>query len=125
MVQTRSMSDAFLLAMIVSGRLTMTRLYTRNPRLYNCGRLNTAQLYTGNGPARYRYKIHSHYKDGVRYIRSVARAKLVWMYVNRQLVPVGCEIHHKDEDRLNDCQGNLECTTKEEHVKWHYGCNDF
>lgn len=38
---------------------------------------------------------------------SVSGAKLIWMTVNRRLVPAGMDIEHKDGDNTNDYPSNL------------------
>ncbi len=39
--------------------------------------------------------------------RTIVRSKLIWMIVNRQVVPDGMDVHHKDYDRTNDSPDNL------------------
>ena len=34
-------------------------------------------------------------------------------------IPNGCEIHHKDENRINNCIMNLQCLTKTQHNRLH------
>ncbi len=42
----------------------------------------------------------------------------IWKAANGP-IPVGCHIHHRDDDPLNNDIGNLECITKDEHDARH------
>lgn len=37
-------------------------------------------------------------------------------------VPAGHDIHHRDDDKLNNALENLQCVTKLEHKRIHSGC---
>jgi hypothetical protein len=120
-VYSRSFPEAKLLEWILSGELTVHNISSHDPVVVHRGRKRKPYISKGRRNPRYTVKIHSHYDNGVRYIRSIMRSKLVWMVVHKRLVPEGCVIHHKDEDRFNDAWHNLECSTDEEHKEYHYG----
>ena len=56
------------------------------------------------------------YFDGV--IRTIKYHKYIWESVNGP-IPSGYEIHHKDENKLNNSLDNLECLTKSDHACRH------
>ena len=43
----------------------------------------------------------------------------VWEFYNKQEVPKGCHIHHKDFNHLNNDISNLECLPIKEHLSLH------
>lgn len=45
--------------------------------------------------------------------RAISVSRLVWMAYNRQPIPDGHDIHHKDEDNQNNDPLNLEPATSE------------
>ena len=49
-----------------------------------------------------------------------ALAIVVWEEINGPL-PVGCVVHHKDRDTLNDDTENLQAMTRAEHLEEHRG----
>lgn len=125
MVHHSSFQDARVLEMILSGEIIIRALGCPRPQLYVRGRLVKAHLYKGRNNPRYCWDIHDCYeKKGRRTIRrrrKVQCNKLVWMYFYRRLVPPGHEIHHLNEDRLDDSIGNLECWDHDTHHNHHYG----
>ncbi len=63
-------------------------------------------------------------KPGIYRRRSVAIHKLVWMAANMQLVPLGFEVHHKDQRRLPNGDrknwiSNLELLDCDSHTWYH------
>lgn len=46
------------------------------------------------------------YHKGCR--RKIAVHRLVWMIVERRLIPNGCDVHHRDTDKSNNAFENLE-----------------
>jgi hypothetical protein len=46
----------------------------------------------------------------------------IWKHHNGP-IPPGMQIHHKDEDFLNNDPSNLECLTRGEHRSKHLGCS--
>lgn len=63
------------------------------------------------------------YKDGFR--RTINVSCVVWMYFTRTIIPDGFEIHHRDENTMNNLFGNLVCVHKMDHPKLHeqVSCN--
>ena len=51
--------------------------------------------------------------------RSCHVSQLVWMYHHECLIPEGFEIHHMDEDRMNNSFHNLICVSSLDHAKLH------
>ena len=60
--------------------------------------------------------------DGRR--RTITRSKMVYLAGSRKLIPLGNEIHHKDEDNENDKWSNLISVSFEDHKKFHYEDQD-
>ena len=111
--------------MILLGEIIIEDIFERDPTIIHRGRVRKPYICEGKCNPRWFYKLHDLYGvDGTRYRRSIGRAKLVWMYWHRKLVPEGSIIHHKDEDRFNDAINNLECKTDEDHKAYHYGSYD-
>jgi hypothetical protein len=72
---------------------------------FHAGRKRYKTLTPNEGdPGRIRYSIH---KKGYAQ-RTVYRNKLVWMWVNKKVVPPGYVVDHKDHNSLNDYPDNLE-----------------
>lgn len=65
---------------------------------------------------RSKYLLVDLWKNGVRDVRSVH--VLIYETFNNP-VPKGYVVHHKDEDKFNNCLSNLECMTIDEHNKLH------
>ena len=78
------------------------------------GRTVTAFLIGRKQTPRYGFSLR---RNGRR--RTIRRAKLVWLSGARRLIPDGFEIHHKDENRLNDEWSNLICIYGDDHRKLH------
>jgi hypothetical protein len=132
--QPKHISDAELLQLIELGELVMTELGSPGPRLFHRGREVKAQLvrqggrrYIDGGSSRYRFQIErGRHEDGHRIIRRIMRAKMVWLFVHRQLVPADCLLDHENEDKLDDSKDNIIAMTHEKHSEKHYGpaCDD-
>ena len=78
------------------------------------GRSVTAFLISKKTNPRYGFSLRI---DGRR--RTIVRNKLVWLSGARREVPDGFEIHHRDENRLNDEWSNLICIYGDDHRKLH------
>ena len=122
---SRSFPEVRILEMILSGELTVKHINSSDPVIVHRGVERKTYICNGRRNKRHAIKIHSHYEGGIRYIRTVMRAKLVWMIVHHKLVPEGHVIHHKDENRFNDSKHNLVCSSEYEHNAYHYGEPDF
>ena len=63
-------------------------------------------------------------RDGYRYILSKkfgyrkAEQRLVWEHFNGP-IPDGMDVHHRDENKLNNSPDNLELMFRSEHVSMH------
>lgn len=55
-----------------------------------------------------------YFKRGPIYLHRV-----IWAHHNG-LIPVGCQIHHRDEDTTNNRLDNLELVTPKQHAKEHW-----
>lgn len=115
-------SDDELLELIESGKIRVANPYTPSPELFTNGRRRIAELVRQRGRmriadsvARYAWRIHAFGKR-----RRIVRAKLVYMYVYRVIVPADWQIHHKDGNRLNDAIDNLEAIHVSDHKAIHY-----
>ena len=93
-----------------------------DPQLIKNGRLLVPELVRQRGRfriadsvARYAWRIHW---QGSR--RRIVRAKLVYMAVHGVILPPDWQVHHKDENRLNDAIGNLEAKHIDDHKGVHY-----
>lgn len=53
--------------------------------------------------------------------RSINVSHLVWMSVTGRAIPKGWEIHHIDDDPLNNTWENLVCLFPDDHLKFHDG----
>jgi len=49
------------------------------------------------------------------------RSHVVWWLCTGQVVPKEMDLHHRDENQLNDSIDNLELLTKSVHKKYHSG----
>lgn len=53
--------------------------------------------------------------NGEKYTRirinktKVRLSHIVWRINNKQKIPIGCNIHHRDENKRNNASSNLEC----------------
>jgi hypothetical protein len=120
------MPDDWLLQLILDGIIVITKLNTAHPQLWVAGRKVKAHLNPQGGRrrirgcSRWRWKIQHQGK-----CRRIVRAKLVWMFVNKQVVPPDHVIHHGRKGPLNDSQSNLECVSYARHQEIHYGTDSF
>ncbi len=60
------------------------------------------------------YIQHEIYRYGKRI--KIRQHRLVWIYVNREIPPVGYVVHHIDEDRRNNHFSNLELLHRKNHL---------
>lgn len=70
-----------------------------------------------DGSGRMRVWVPEHprsYSDGYL-LRNIVH----WEYYNGQRIPDGYDVHHKDHDKLNDSQENLELISHADHAKLH------
>lgn len=64
-------------------------------------------------------------RDNRKFIKTIDGIEIYAVYVAKQNPEIcgkwfeGCEVHHKDGNRLNDQPENLICLTPEEHHKIH------
>lgn len=118
-------TDQMLLDLINAGTLVIKNIET-DPELWNKGRRIKAELTKQAGRnydpkwscERWTWRICV---GGER--RRIVRAKLVWIFHTKTLVPAGCNIHHGKNGRFDDSVGNLSCWTEEQHKAYHYGPN--
>lgn len=115
--------DEELLRLILDGEIRIVARMSRNPIIKHRGRHLTARLTAGRSHnQRYAVEIcrpKPADSKRKRLKRTIARAKLVWMIVNKQLVPEGCHVDHDDGDRLNDSAKNLVARTYADHGAKH------
>ena len=52
--------------------------------------------------------------------RSMHVSQVVWIAHTKQPIPAGFEIHHNDEDIMNNCFSNLICVHSLDHCKLHH-----
>lgn len=79
-----------------------------------------------NGVAYWRYPNSKRLNDRNYFRPSSQYKKRGFSFLHREIwksihgeIPDGCDIHHKDENPLNNNCDNLECLTKSEHAKLH------
>lgn len=94
--EAKTITDHELLMLINWGELRVTDLESRQPTVIHRGRqLKPTLMGTENvNGTRYRVEIRRKMRK-----RTIALAKLVWMFVHRKVVGREENIHHKDEDR--------------------------
>lgn len=68
------------------------------------------------------YRVFKLYLKNSR--REVRLHRAVWIAGTGELIPDGCEIHHKDEDPENNAYSNLELLESEQHRNHHNGNGD-
>lgn len=54
-----------------------------------------------------------------QYSSSIGVGRLVWMSVTKEVIPNNWEIHHIDQNPLNNSWGNLQCLHPLDHQKLH------
>ena len=54
--------------------------------------------------------------------RNVMEHVYVWEQHHGRTVPPGHDVHHRDDDKLNNDPANLQLVTKLEHKRIHSGC---
>jgi hypothetical protein len=120
----KHISDADLLSFILDGSIIMRDLHTSDPSLLFRGRHIKPQLTRQSGRYRIteqcgRYTFQFSFGSKPRRTRKVVRSKLVWMYVNRRVVPPDHAVHHGPRGRLDDSIQNLELLHDNEHAAIH------
>lgn len=126
-MKIKTITDEEILSLIESGRIVVKYLHRRDPIVYKDGKALAATLVYGSRDGtspRYRVEIclpkktkrHKRQRK-----RTIVRSKIVWMFARRSIVPDGHELHHRDEDRLNDRAKNIIDWTEEEHRNYHNG----
>lgn len=121
----KHITDADLLALMDSGEIVISKLNTASPVLIHRGRIIQPELTEQRGRQRIVGNVRHTWKirrDGKA--RRIVRARLVWMYANRELIGDGFTIHHRDHDRHNDRIANLERMTYGQHAGHHGGYLD-
>lgn len=93
----------------LANNFTLKRLRTAlenyKPRTSVAGEKN-GMYKSGEGEKYVRIRI-----DGIK----VRRSHIVWRVNNRKKIPIGYNIHHKDENKRNDSPDNLELAEADEH----------
>lgn len=115
----KHITDEDIVLMFKFGRLRVRKAKSRNPEILSFGRLLKPSIVTGKSNPRWRHEIRLNGKK-----RTIVRAKLVWLARNG-LIPPEHELHHRDEDRLNDSIDNLELLNGDFHFGKHYGDDEF
>lgn len=117
--------DSQLVEFAKLGTLCVENLESENPQIVFRGRPLAATLRKQGGRGQihggYRYSFTLRYQSNRR---TITRSRLIWMIVNKQEIGDGYELHHKDENRLNDAYSNLEKMSREAHAFIHYTAND-
>lgn len=126
-MKIKTITDEEILDLILSGRLFALNLDHPNPIICKDGRSLTASLVNSgrcSNLPRYRVEIclpkksKRHRKPRKR---TIVRSKLIWMIVNKRVLPIGHQVHHVDEDRLNDAGKNLVDLSDYDHNQYHNG----
>lgn len=115
----KHITDEDIVLMFKYGRLKVCRARSRNPVILSFGKPLKPSLVEGRSNPRWRHEICWNGKK-----RTIVRAKLVWLGV-KGLIPDEHELHHADEDRLNDSIDNLDLLNGDSHSEHHYGSDDF
>lgn len=132
-MKIKTITDDEILQLILDGRIVVKYRNRRNPVIYQNGKALTADLVYGSRSGtlpRYRVRIYKKRlrrspKRGRKPIeRTIVRSKIVWMFVHKRCVPYGHELHHLDEDRLNDRAKNIVDWTEQQHKEYHNGYED-
>lgn len=113
-MKIKTITDEEILDLILAGRIVIKKLHSRNPVVYKDGKPLSPYIVKGSrcGDCE-RWAIHICLprKKGSRRKksrqRSIVRSKIVWMFKEKRVVPFAHELHHKDEDRLNDSGKNI------------------
>lgn len=103
----QQLTDEEILEMLRAGVVWVvgTEIYSRGRRLteYMCRR---------------RYRHVRIYKDNKR--KSIAKHKLIWMATHNEVVPDGCEVHHKN-GKTKEFAWDLEVLDRFAHLRHHHG----
>ncbi len=133
----KTVSDETILEWINAGNLVVKYINRRDPVIINRGRVLSPYLVRSSGSERTRWAVHlhSHYVakktcrcrkvckhpvTQIRIRRNIIRSKLVWMFKERRLLPLGHEVHHIDLDRYNDRGRNLIDLIDTAHYNEHH-----
>ena len=111
-------TDAEILQWILDGSLVVG---LDNPTtILNRGRSSKCYL-IGNDSSRssgaHRRWAFGLFRNGRR--RTIVRSKLVYLAGTKKLIPENYQIHHIDENRLNDAFDNLKALHKDDHAALH------
>lgn len=120
-MKIKTIPDEELLEMILDGVLTLKNKFTSDPIVCKNGRELKPKIVPGKRNPRYAVIIcrPKRKRERKRRKRTIVRAKIVWMIHKRRVVPFGHELHHKDDNRLNDSASNIVDWTEERHKEYH------
>lgn len=117
-----TIDDVELMALIGLGVIILTDLESAHPRLTVAGRIVKPHLNEQGGRnriyggKRWRWKIQ--YKGACR---RIVCSKLVWMFVEKRIIPEDHIIHHGRLGSQFDGYPNLKLVSYAEHQQIHYG----
>lgn len=111
----KHVTDTEIVLMFRYGRLSVRKAKAKHPEILSRGKPLKASIVEGKRNPRWRIKVWLNGKQ-----RTIVLAKAVWLGC-KGLVPPGFELHHIDEDRMNDSIDNLELLTDDSHSDFHYG----
>lgn len=125
-MKIKTIPDEEILDLINCGRIVIKYLNRKNPVIFKDGKKLSPYIVWGSRCSdcdRWAIKIGLPKKPRQKRPRrrSIVRSRLVWMYVHRRIISLGEEIHHDDEDRLNDQAKNLINWAEDRHRSYHNG----
>lgn len=127
-MKIKTITDEEILDLILAGRIVIINLDHPNPIISKDGKILSPYIVKGSRCGdceRWAVHICLPRKKGSRRKksrqRSIVRSKIVWMFEEKRVVPFAHELHHKDEDRLNDRASNIIDWTEKKHREYHNG----
>ncbi len=113
----RVMSYEDVLALVDSGKYTVC---TGTGEVVGPRGVVTPYAFKRRGSHKVDYYVRLYTIDaGVKKVKSIAVARLVWMVATGSPVPPGFEIHHWDEHPMHNAFRNLFCLHNLDHRKLH------
>jgi hypothetical protein len=110
-ISKRELNKTVILYLIKKGILIV-----ENSKVYKNGRLLTQRKNKRRRSISWDPRIDICYRGRNM---GINLSQLTWMYHYRQVIPVNFEIHHLDEDSLNNDISNLIAIHKCDHYKLH------